>query len=239
MPDFISKLQYAWRMLEFFEFAMAILCAYNIITLIENVSKKEWAYGAILLGSIVIIIVGMAKIDYNYKYEHKKTCNDLEYEQIVSAKDTLDVYSINRDYLPYNETNEKVAKYITNRERKVFVLSGNTTISEEKSDNLNFYCKLKDVSKDTILELPYLNYPGYKITLKNDNGEQNIDYTQSENGLIQIQIQNNFSDGELQVQYTGTVLEKISYIISVSSIILFVIYLIYTKRKDKVNDTKA
>lgn len=140
--------------------------------------------------------------------------------------------------MPYTEENNKVANYITKREKNVLVLSGNATIFEENNDNLNLTCKLTEVTDGTILELPCINYPGYKITLKNDNYEQNIEYTQSENGLIQIQIPDDFSDGELQVQYTGTVLEKISYIISVSSIILFVIYLIYTKRKDKLNDTK-
>lgn len=233
MPDFISKLQFPWRMLEFFEFAMAILCAYNVITLIDNISKKEWLSGAVLLGSIVVIIIGMAKINYNYKYEHKKTLSDIKYEQIINSKDTLDVYSINRDYLPFTEENNKVANYITKREPKIFVLSGDATIEEEKKDGLTVSCKLKDVKEGTIFELPFINYPGYTITLKNGNDERNIPYTQSEYGLIQIKIPYNIDECELQAQHTGTLLEKISYIISAISAVLFVVYLAYTKRNKK------
>lgn len=233
MPDFISKLQFPWRMLEFFEFSMAILCAYNVITLIENISKKEWISGTFLLGSIVIIIIGMAKVNYNYKYEAKKTLNDLEYEQRVNSRDTLEVYSINRDYLPYTEENNKVANHITEKEQKTFVLSGDAVIEEDKKYGLTVYCKLKDAKEGTILELPIINYPGYTITLKSDNDEQKILYTQSEYGLIQIKIPYDVTEGKLQAQYTGTLLEKISYIISAISAVLFVVYLAYTKRNIK------
>lgn len=233
MPDFISKLQFAWRMLEFFEFAMAILCAYNVITLIENISKKEWIHGAILLGSIAVIIIGMAKINYNYKYEAKKTSDDFEYEQRVNSRDTLDVYSINRDYLPYTEENNKVANHITEKEPKTFVLSGDAVIEEDKKYGLTVSCKLKDAKEGTILELPIINYPGYTITLKSNNDEQEISYTQSEYGLIQIEIPYDIDEGELQAQYTGTQLEKISYVISAISVILFVAYLVYTNRNRK------
>lgn len=239
MPDFISTMQFAWRMLAFFEFAMSILCAYNVITFIEIITKKSWMYGTLLLGFVIVIIGGMTKVNYNYKYESGKNMDDLMYEETVMSRDTLNVYSINREYLPYSEKNNEVADYITKRKNKIYILSGEATITDETKNKLTLTCNLEKVSEGTKLELPFINYPGYKVTLKDKDGEKNIEYKQSEKGLIEIEIPAAFERGELKIEYTGTTLEKTSYIISIISTILFIGYLIYTKRKEQLNENKA
>ena len=165
--------------------------------------------------------------------------DDLTYEELIMSKETLSAFSINRDYLPYTEENEGVANYTNEREKRIYILSGKATITDEKKNKLTLTCNLEKVSEGTKLELPFINYPGYKVTLKDKDGEKNIEYKQSEKGLIEIEIPAAFEKGELKIEYTGTTLEKASYIISIISTILFIGYLIYTKRKDRLNDNKA
>ena len=196
-------------------------------------------YGTLLLGFVIVIIGGMAKVNYNYKYESGKNMDDFMYEETVMSRETLNVYSINREYLPYSEKNNEVADYITKRKNKIYILSGEATIIDETKNKLTLTCNLEKVSEGTKLELPFINYPGYKVTLKDKYEEKNIEYKQSEKGLIEIEIPAAFEKGELKIEYTGTILEKASYIISIISTILFIGYLIYTKRKDRLNDNKA
>lgn len=235
MPEFITVLQFPWRMLQFFEFAMAVLCGYNIIILIENVSKSKIAYSGFLLLIISAIIIGMSNLNYNCKHKDIENTRDLEFQEEVISKDKMDVFSINREYLPCVISNNDMFNYIRNREDKIYILSGNAAIIEETKNNLTLDCKIKNIEEGTIIELPFLNYPGYRITIKTDEYEKNIKYGQSENGFIKIEIPKEFISGELNVKYTGTSIEKVSYIISAISMILFTIYLIYEKKKSKYN----
>lgn len=238
MPDLVSTMQFAWRMLAFFEFAMAIFCGYNLFTAISMASNKknEWMKELLVVASIVLIIITMSNINYNYKYEEQKKLPDKEYEEWIKSKEVLSVYSINREYLPYKK---KINEYILSRDNNAHIISGYAEIQEQKKDKLIFNCNAENVLEGTVIELPFISYPGYTITLESDNQKQNIDYYESENGFIEIKILDNMKSVNINVEYTGTIVEKISYIISGISVILFIMYLLYIKRKEKLNDSKA
>lgn len=73
MPKTLTTLQFAWRMLAFFEFALSIICAINLYYFVEMIAKdKENLYNVLFAISIALIIVSMVKIDYNYSYEDEK-----------------------------------------------------------------------------------------------------------------------------------------------------------------------
>lgn len=76
------------------------------------------------------------------------------------------------------------------------------------------------------LELPLVWYKGYKANL--NNGELNI--TQSNSGLIEIPIK---QSGTVQVYYEGTLVQKISFFITIISIIGICIY-IYRSKKEQL-----
>ena len=240
MPNCISTMQFAWRMLTFFEFAMAVFCGYNIFTLIEMItnSKKNWSRGLLLILSITVVVITMSKIDYNYKYEESKQLSDIEYEAWVQSKDSLSPYSINREYLPYS-TRENLQTYALQRENRAYVISGDVDILEQSKNNLTFSLTAKKASNGAIIELPFFNYPGYTVLIENNDTKQKIDYHESECGFIEITIPEQMTNVKIDVKYTGTLIEKLSYFISITSIIIFVVYLLYIKRKDQLNDTKA
>lgn len=99
MPNILTTLQFAWRMLAFFEFALSIICAINLYYFVEMIAKdKENLYNVLFAISIALIIVSMVKIDYNYSYEDEKNLTDEEYEAQIA--EITSIWLINRDYLP-------------------------------------------------------------------------------------------------------------------------------------------
>lgn len=87
-----------------------------------------------------------------------------------------------------------------------------------------------DAKENTIIELPYFYYLGYQVTLtKEDGTSKKIKTTESQNGFVQIILENN-DNGKINVEYHATTIEIISYIISIISLICFIIYIIIEKR---------
>ena len=235
MPNCISTMQFAWRMLMFFEFACATLCGYNLYTLInilnKNNSKNIEKLFAVLTS--ILIVITMSKVNYNYRYEEFKKTNDNDYEKWIQSQERISPYKINREYLP-RKRDKDINKYIATRDYNIHIIYGKATILEQNKDKLNFKAKLTEVEKETKLELPFINYPGYKIELENDKYKKVLKYEESEYGFIQITIPEDMENANIKVQYTGTPLEKISYIISIIGVIGFIIYLSNKKRKEKI-----
>ncbi len=222
IPQFFVRLQFAWRMLTFFEFAISIVTAINLYTLIELLPKqnlRDWA----LLISAILIIISMAKINYDYKYEKPKTLSDESYEQDRMNQETISYMQINREYLPNSTKNSDISK----RDKGIIIVEGSADIIEENKEELTLSAKVTNIEKDTTLELPYLYYLGYEVKV---NGNK-INYFESNNGFIAVKIDGDMSQADITVSYTGTALEKVSYVISLLAFMGFIGYLIKEKRK--------
>lgn len=267
MPKTLTTLQFAWRLLAFFEFALSIICAINLYYFVDIICKKsnknskntkvhtktENLYNMLLLFAIIVIIISMMKIDYNYSYEKEKFLTDEEYERKINEKNSI--WSINREYLPEKVDVKELGKsYLDYREDKVYVLEGNATIINEKKKDLQLEFDIENYKANTILELPYVYYLGYKVTIEQkDNeiktkmtntynetrivkidkkGTENIQTFESNNGMLAIKLDENIESAHITVKYTGTKIEKIAYVISAISIITFIGYVIYSKKQD-------
>ena len=55
---------------------------------------------------------------------------------------------------------------------------------------------------------------------------------ESDNGMLAIKLDENIESAHITVKHTGTIIEKVSYLISAISIITFVGYVIYSKKQD-------
>ena len=254
MPKILTTLQFAWRILAFFEFALSIICAINLYYFVEMIAKdKENQYNVLFAISIVLIIVSMVKIDYNYSYEDEKKLSDEEYEAQIAEKTSI--WLINRDYLPQKVDTKALGKsYLDYRENKVYVLDENATIINEKKKDLQLEFDIENYKANTILELPYVYYLGYKVTIEQKDNEmetkmtntynetriikidkkstENIQTLESDNGMLAIKLDKNIESAHITVKYTGTTIEKVSYLISAISIITFIGYVIYSKKQD-------
>lgn len=242
MPNILTTLQFAWRMLAFFEFALSIICAINLYYFIDTICKKssknskdtkvhtktENLYNMLLLFAIIVIITSMMKIDYNYSYEKEKFLTDEEYETKINEKNSI--WSINREYLPEKVDVKKLGKsYLDYRENRVYVLDGNSTITNEKKKGLQLEFDIENYKANTILELPYIYYLGYTVTTEQN---EKIQMFESNNGMLAIKLDENIESAHITVKYTGTTIEKVSYLISAISIITFIGYVIYSKKQD-------
>ena len=94
---------------------------------------------------------------------------------------------------------------------------------------------IEDYEAYTILELPYIYYLGYTVTTEQN---ENVQTFESDNGMLTIKLDENIESAHITVKYKGTIIEKVSYVISIISIITFISYLFYYKRMSKQENIK-
>ena len=98
-------------------------------------------------------------------------------------------------------------------------------VEEVHKNGQNLNCEIKVLENGTIMEFPYIYYPGYKIIV---DGEE-IESFESEHGFLAISLQETYK-AEIVVEYVGTNLMIISKVISGMTLISIIAYEIY-KRK--------
>ena len=186
--------------------------------------SKDWLRTIAYI--IVFVIIGIFTVSTLSRYKETDTSKDEWYEQSIYANPQINYFSINRDNLPLKALLQQ-REYLIERDDKVKVVSGNADILNENKYGLELSFNIANISKDTNLELPYFFYPGYTITLKYDNQEIELEAFESEYGFLQIQIPEDVEEGQINVKYTATVLDKTAYAISGISLISFIVYIFW------------
>ena len=233
LPNILCKLQYAWRMMGFFDFFIAFICGVNIVILLQNFVKKEkWKY----VFSIVFILVSVAyTLNLMQMFQQKDATLDKEYEEYIKNAQTLSHFQINREYLPVNALNEQ-RTYMLERKDKTYLLEGDATIIAEEKEDLHMQIQLEDLQAGTRLEFPYIYYPGYQITLEKENGESiELKAVESEHGYLSAVITEDIENATIHVDYVSTWITKISYGISLVALIGFCFYTFKQNKKEKAN----
>ena len=157
----------------------------------------------------------------------------MEYRKCYSNKNEVIVAMGRGEYLPVNSN--KSREYILERENTIEVLKGSANIQNLERNGQKLKANVKILEDNTILELPYIYYPGYKIELN----DKEINSFESENGFLAISI-NKTNEGIIEVNYKETILMKASKGMSIIGIILFIAYInieeikkLYIKLKSK------
>lgn len=215
MPQFLTVIQFAWRLNGFFIFFISVVCGINAFILTEDLIKKKDLGKAILILSIIIV----SSLNVSNLIS-KTTGKDDAFEKDLLCKDKIDVYNVNREYMPLKAYKNR--EWIRNRENRTYIQSGEATISNENKNKL--YDKIEiETQSEAELELPYLYYLGY-TTLLNGN---KIDNYESDNGMVCVKIS---SSGSLEIKYEGTMIEKAGYIISTMGVLILVIYICFSSK---------
>ena len=233
LPNFFCKLQYPWRMLGFFNFFSSFIIGINLYIILKFLFKKDLI--RILVASIILGMIVSNSISIMMQFKTNDENRDEKYINSIMNDLEINPLRINREYMTFNAL-VKQRNYLQEREHDtICILQGEADIINQNKEELSMSAKIKDISKDTILEFPFLYYPGYEVIIKNENGiEKKYEAIESENGFASIQIENNI-DGESQIniEFKPTKLTKISYIISGVSLIILIVYIIYEKGKNK------
>lgn len=215
MPSILTIIQFAWRLNGFLIFFISYICAVNVVKFSEIIKDKK---NILTIAMIICISIcawfGGAR--YISKYEQEI---DNKFETNLIKAQKIGPYNINREYLPLNVG--KNIKYMEERENKTYVITGEASIKNEEKQALTDNMEV-EVEKKATLELPYIYYHGYTVKL---NGKQLKTY-QSEKGFLCVDVE---ESGKLEVEYTGTMVEKMGYIISGISLIGIAVYGIIRK----------
>lgn len=232
MPNLICKLQYPWRMVGFFVFFIDFICGVNIYYILKIITKKDLLRLLIVVFLIIISIVSSAKIMSEFYTKNEN--EDIRYENSVLNNKKISHKQINRDYMPLKAIYLQNT-YIMEREDKTYILNGYADIIEENKKDLKDEIEIKNLQNNTVLEFPFYYYPGYEIRLITDENSKKLRVVESENGFISCKIQENVQNGTIIVEYVGTTITYISYTVSAISLIIFVFYIRYERKKGEKN----
>lgn len=237
MPDFLCTLQYPWRLLGFALFFLTPICAINVYFLIKEIKNKKTQDGIYMIVILILFIFTLKELS---SYQIGYQTIDSSYEEQIVQNPKIHYFSVNRDYMPLKALKEQRG-YLYTRTDETYVINGEAIISNEEKYGLKMKISLEKAKEGTKLELPYLFYPGYTVKLvEKSSTETVINTSESENGFLQITIPHDIENAEIIVNYTGTTIEKTAYIGSGISVILFICYIIYFRKKDKeeINERK-
>lgn len=236
MPSLLCKLQYPWRLVGFFNFFSSLVCGINLYIVINKFVKKDW------LKVIVLLIVLALSLCYTLNVLNKFKSTDLQkdekYENLVLENPQIGHMKVNRDYLPVKAIFLQDT-YMKTKQNKTDVLQGNAQILNEEKEKLNMSMDIENGEKDTILEFPYIYYPGYKVTLTINDTIKEIETVESVHGYVAIKLPEDIQKGKLQVFFEVTTITKVAYITSFISAIIFAIYVFGEKRRGEGKCIKA
>ena len=90
---------------------------------------------------------------------------------------------------------------------------------------------VSNVEENTVVELPYIYYLGYTVELKTADGKNvKLETFESDNGFVAVNLEEGMN-GNIQVKYTGTVLSKISFAVSITTLIALISFYSFKKGK--------
>lgn len=216
--DFI---QFPWRLFGFSSLFFAIASGYYLSQILRTTKKQ-------LIGSIIVFavfvftytIIDNDAYSYNerrgYKYTVGKDTPLREQLQMHSKKDSLLVYwrVAEGEYFP---TKLSSFGYIWSR--------GDTVKSKNTTTSISGFRKNKGITSLDVdiyiadsLELPLVYYKGYAAEI---DGKR-IPVSESSKGLVQIPV---YKQGHVKVWYNGTIIQRISYCVSIISIVILCLYI--------------
>ena len=238
LPSLFTMMQFSFRMLEFGGFFLVICSSIAIGISIKNFNK----FTVLCLSciSILLLLPNIEDLPKGRDYAEQELISGI---RVTSDTGRIHAGCASFEYLP-NKALENRA-YIETRENIPIILDNESTASSNDTEiatieNFNkdgTKCSFNVVSKkgDDIIEieLPYIYYIGYNVEYTDDSENNNsVETYESENGFLCIRVPN--ENVTVNVKYTGTVLMKIAYIISVVTVlVLITIYFIKRVKERK------
>ena len=244
LPGFLGVIQFSWRMLGFFLIFDSFICGINAYLVVKDIRHLTYLSSIVIIG--IVMVLGTARTS-EYFQDFDLT-HDKMYESNTKEA-ILNFNNVNKEYLPIKANNNM--KYMLYRPNGMVLLDYNLNtnvitdidqydedtddeefeedlgfeIQNEFKDVLSYSGDISGIEDRTKFELPFLYYPGYKVTL---NGEE-IETFESNNGFLSCTID---KDGKVEVKYTGTKLEKAGYIISGIGVIALIVFISFERKRN-------
>lgn len=122
------------------------------------------------------------------------------------------------EYMPINANKENILK-------RGDIITTTYPVNHSFTRNgLNLTIEYNHNEKNNSFELPLIYYKGYKAMLNN----KELNLYQTENGLVGINVTD--LEGTIYVSYAGTKIQKLSRLITLTTVLIFLVYLFLKKR---------
>lgn len=210
MPNIIRNIQFGWRMSLFIVLSVSIIFGYSL-----NLFKKDFRK-IFLINFICIYAITNA---INSGLIVKEKVKNEGYLNTTEEK----VWG--QEYLPV----DSVRNILEVKSKKTNLVNVNTDAIIEiiENDVPDMEFRVDNLSEELVLEFPRIYYLGYKLT---DDAGKDYELGMNNFGFIESTIS---EDGTYYLEYTGTRLDNVSYVISIVSSLLFLFYLIILKYNKK------
>ena len=259
LPSLFTMMQFSFRMIEFGGFFLAIVSSIAIGLCIDKLNI--YTILGLTCVSILLLLPNLNELVYGRYYTEdelikgisvtSKTgrvhagCASFEYLPSKAFKNRK--YIEDREDIPIilnyeqdetqNETSlnlqQENNKYIQNFEKNGTNCSFNVIAVDSKELQLE-NSNLLDNEGYLEIELPYIYYIGYNVEYIDKDGKtKSINTYESENGFLCIKVPN--ENLNIKVKYTGTILMKIAYIVSIFTTIISIIVFIINKNVKRIN----
>lgn len=211
---FMNVIQFPWRT---FSLATLLICWLISSPEVSYLNKKK----RILINSATILVMVVTQgmlLFATERYLPYSEFNDFNDSQI----------GFGEEYLPLGTSNDQLKPTLAYDDFPIYNnLNGKVSDYKKDYDTITFKYNF---TKPTEVTLPYIMYKGYVATA---NGKV-IPITKSKTteGLLALTMG---GKGELLLSYKGTTIQKVTYMISLQTLIIFGWYLtgLYFKQKDE------
>lgn len=222
VPESFLIIQFPWRMLEFSTYFLSIVASISFCSTIKNVRLIDVLY--IVIITVLLTAIFKDRLDYSEEKVENPSIGIVH----ENSRYGTNAGAAKFEYLPKKAYDN--LEYIAQRQDLIYVLSGSANIEDEEKNVKTLKATIKCNSDNLVLELPYIYYLGYSAYV---DGEK-VDIYESENGFLMLSLNTENKDTiNLEVKYTGTVLDNLSKIISITGICLLLFILIKSKNREK------
>lgn len=213
----LGFIQFPWRLYEFVVFFLSISGAYYLYTIL----KSKWQL--IAGGCVVVLFTFVVIIAANRNYKYWQTLTKIHCAGLVDGNPRVDndYYLGMYEYLPVKTPS---LRYVHERGDLVKA-SIPTTFISDFSKNKGIISFKVETDKSDKIELPLIYYKGYRAV---DEQLKELLIQESDYGLVEVSVD---KPAEVKVYYEGTIIQKISWYISLLSVLGLCVYIIYSKRK--------
>ena len=220
MPSIFGMIQFPWRFIGISIFFIGFVCSINISILIKDI--RMWHIVLIIFAQVFYLaIIFVPKLKYDLDFNE----NNYWYgDKMVLDKEVINSACASYEYLPSKAQDNR--EYVLNRDRyKALIYSGNANVDIQFKSGTHMNIYVLDIKEDTVIEFPYIYYPGYRIKMIANNETRILDEFETDNGFVGISVPKN-NIAFLEVKYEGTNIMKVSKIISIISMLIYLNYII-------------
>lgn len=223
LPSILKMIQFSYRLLEFSTFFFAFVVAVNLKMLVKKIKNIE-----IITILIVLVLLSLTLIGQLPQTDELNESRLIETVPVTENTGRVHAGCASFEYLPSKAFENR--KYLETRENRILVQKGNAQIIKEEKNNANLTCQILEGEEGTELELPYIYYLGYTVTIEENGTTTKLKTYETQNGFVGITIPKT-EQALLKVKYEGTVLMKLSFVASLLGAICLFLWGRFQKRE--------